>query len=125
MTAPRQRARNVTVLDVRKSDRDAYAQAGFRDDLDLDEFLFHWLSDVTPDLDARGAITGIRIERTIDGSSTIEVGLRDPDERLFAGSRMWEPKPPKGKAKRTREYDYYGNLVVRPTERGRAMEVAL
>jgi hypothetical protein len=125
MTVPRQRARNVTVLDVRKSDREAYAQAGFRDDLDLDEFLFHWLSDVTPDLDARGAITGIRIERTIDGSSTIEVGLRDPDERLFAGSRMWEPKPPKGKAKRTREYDYYGNLVVRPTERGRAMEVAL
>jgi hypothetical protein len=125
MAAPRPRSTAREVIDIRKADRDAYAYAGFADDLDLESLRFHWLSDVTPDIEARGLITGISVERTIDGSSTVEVTARDPDNRLFAGSRMWQPKPKKGKkAKDAIEYDYRGNAVVRPSKRGQAMEMA-
>jgi cell wall-associated NlpC family hydrolase len=125
MAATRTRSATREVVDIRKADRDASAYAGFKDDLDLESLKFHWLSDVTPDIEARGLITAISIERTIDGSSTVEITARDPDNRLFAGSRMWQPKPPKGKAaKNAIEYDYRGNAVVRPSKRGQAMEIA-
>lgn len=96
------------------------------DDLDLDGLIFNWLNDRVPDIEVRGAVTGITIERTIEGASTIEVTIRDPDQRIFAGSRMWEPKVKRDKHGRPSvEYDYYGQRVTTPQERGRAMEIDL
>jgi hypothetical protein len=123
----RQRSRATEVVtNRRKVDHDATALAGMADDLDLDRLIFNWVNDKVPDVDVRGAITGITIERTIEGASSIEVTLRDPDGRIFAGSRMWVPKVKRDKHGRPSvEYDYYGTRVTTPNERGRAMEIDL
>jgi hypothetical protein len=123
---PRSRQRATEVVNRRRVDRDASALAGMADDLDLDRLIFNWVNDRVPDVEVRGAITGITIERTIEGASTVEITIRDPDQRIFAGSRMWEPKVKRDKHGRVaREYDYYGQRVTKPQERGRAMEIDL
>lgn len=121
------RVRGGSVLDIRKPDHDSSALAGFADDLDLDSLIFNWTNRGVPDIEARGSITGITIERTIDGASTVEVSILDPDNRILSASRHWKPVPSvtrKGK-KVPREYDYYGNAISRPEKRGRAMEIEL
>jgi hypothetical protein len=125
--APRRRTRSSDITrGIRKIDRDAWALAAMDTDLDLESVVFNWVNDRVPDAEAMGAITGVTVERTIEGASTVEVTLQDPDNRLFAGSRMWEPKlkrDKKGKPKY--EYDYYGKRITRPSERGRAMEIKI
>lgn len=125
--APRRRSRTTEVITARKVDRDATALAGMADDLDLDSLIFNWLNDKVPDLEVRSALTAISIERTIEGASTVEVALRDPDNRIFAGSRMWEPKVKRDKktGAATVEYDYFGQRVTTPNKRGRTLEIEL
>lgn len=125
-TAPRQRSRTSEVITRRRDDRDSTALAGMADDLDLDSLVFNWLNERVPDLEVRNALTAISIERTIEGASTVEVALRDPDNRIFAGSRMWEPKVKRDKSGRaTVEYDYFGQRITTPGKRGRALEMDL
>lgn len=96
------------------------------DDLDLEKLVMNWVNERIPDVDVKGAITSITIERTIEGASTIELGISDPDKRIFAGSRMYEPKVKKDKHGRPAvEYDFFGQRITTPTERGRAVEIDL
>lgn len=95
-------------------------------DPDLESVVFNWVNDRVPDAEAIGAITGITIDRTIEGASTVEIQMQDPDNRLFAGSRMFEPKAKRDKHGKARyEHDFYGRRITRPDERGRAMEIKL
>jgi hypothetical protein len=124
--APRRRARTPDVTGYRQADRDATALAAMGLELDLESVVFNWVNDRVPDIEAIGAITGITVERTIEGASTIEITMQDPDNRLFAGSRMWEPKLKRDKTGKPKyEYDYYGRRITRPDERGRTMEIKI
>jgi hypothetical protein len=116
------------VTSIRRADRDDAAYAGFESDLDLDSLTFDWASKSASDIDVRGALTGVTIERTIEGASTLEVTLQDPDDVIFRGSRMWDPAHSTGSKKSAGtvvEYDYYGNAVDSPARRLRTMQVDL
>ena len=127
MTATRTRSRSSDITrGIRKIDRDAWALAGMDDELGVESVVFNWVNDRVPDAEAIGAITGITVERTIEGASTVEITLQDPDSRLFAGSRLWEPKLKRDKQGKPKyEYDHYGRRITRPDERGRAMEIRI
>jgi hypothetical protein len=116
------------ITSIQRADRDPYALAGFEDDLDLDSLTFDWTSKSASSIDVRGALTGITIERTIEGASTLEVTLQDPDDVIFRGARMWDPQVTTGSRKAAGsvvEYDYYGNPVDSPARRLRAMQINL
>jgi hypothetical protein len=123
---PKNRANTSDVITYRQIDRDATALAAMDNELDLESLVFNWISDRVPDMEAIGAITGIAVERTIEGASTVEVTMQDPDNRLFAGSRVWEPKPKRDKQGHPKyEYDTSGHRITRPDERGRSMEIKI
>lgn len=109
-------------------DRELIRLAGMSDELNLDELILDWVNPNVSDVDVRGAITGVTIERTIEGASTLEMTLHDPENYLFKGSRIWDPKATIGTKKRAGtpiEYDFYGSPVTPPTVRLRAMQVKL
>jgi hypothetical protein len=97
------------------------ATSPFDTDLDLSELRFDWVSPTVRDIDVRGAVTAIAMERTLEGASTVTVTLEDPDAALFSDAKIWAPK---GKRTPT-ERDVTGATVRRPVLRGRAMEIRL
>ena len=120
-------ARKVAVTNdrlVERIDRDLWARSAYEKELDLDDLIFNWVKKGVTDLDVRGAITSITLERTIEGASTVEITLQDPDSRLLGKQKVWEPKPKKGK-KRDVDRDVYGSAIVKPLARGRTMEIRL
>jgi hypothetical protein len=60
-----------------------YEQVGLRPEFDLDELVLNWADAKVKDLEARGAITGVQIEATLEGSPTVTITLRDPDGLVF------------------------------------------
>jgi hypothetical protein len=68
-----------------------YEQVGLDPDLDLDELVLNWTSSRIADLNARGAVVSINIERTIEGGSTVTLVLADPNGRLFKSGRTTRP----------------------------------
>jgi hypothetical protein len=110
-----------------------WEQVGLAPELDLDQLRLHWPDQENiSDLDARGALTGLRMERTIEGASTVTMTLRDPDHRLWKGRRTAERRRGLSTAQR-RAYarthptlvDEGWNPVSPPGVIGRAMEVEL
>ena len=61
-----------------------WENVGLQPTLDLTDLLLNWTDRRVTDLEARGAITSIELERTIEGASTLTIVLRDPDARLFS-----------------------------------------
>jgi cell wall-associated NlpC family hydrolase len=90
-------------------------------DLDLSELTLDWVSGpASRDIDARGSLTGVTLERTIEGASTVTVNLRDPNGVLFRQGRVWAPK-----TRKPLDRDSAGVALRRPVLRGRAMEIEL
>src|SRR5262245_13239274 len=87
-------ARELVVADPAKRVSAAvwarYEQVGLEPELELDELVLNWTDRRVRDLDARGALVALSLERTIEGGSTVTMKLRDPNARLFAGKRTVE-----------------------------------
>jgi hypothetical protein len=65
-----------------------WEQVALKPTLELDELVLNWVNPGVTDLDARGAVVSINVERTIEGGSSVTMMLSDPDHRLFAGRRV-------------------------------------
>lgn len=65
-----------------------WEQVGLKPTLELDELALNWVNPSVRDLDARGALTAITVDRTIEGGSTVTITLSDPEQQLFAGRRV-------------------------------------
>jgi hypothetical protein len=67
-----------------------WEKVGLAPELDLDQLVLDWTDQTAfSDLDAKGAMVGLQMERTIEGASTVTMALRDPDGKLFAaGARL-------------------------------------
>ena len=102
-----------------------FEQVGLRPELDLDELELNWSENKVRDLEARGAVTGIQIESTLEGAPTVTIGLRDPDRVLFR-RRAHRVK----RRKRTRgagpvQVDEGWDPILPPDVLGRPMQVSL
>jgi hypothetical protein len=88
-----------------------YENIGLEPSLDLDALWLNWTDKRISDLDAKGAICALGLERTIEGASTLTMTLRDPAGRIFSQQ-----------AGRLRALS---GVALAPAASGRALEVAL
>jgi hypothetical protein len=104
-----------------------WENVGLAPTLDLTDLVLNWTDSRVIDLEARGAITSIELERTIEGASTLTIVLRDPDRRLFSQwARRMRPKAPTAKQARDPvEVDEGWDPIMNPDLIGRAMQVEL
>jgi hypothetical protein len=121
-------ARRIVVADADKRVSAAawarYEQVGLEPELELDELVLNWTSASITDLDARGALLSLSIERTIEGGSTVTMRLADPTGRLFTGGRTTQ----RTRAVQRRnpvEVDEGWEPILGPDTIGRAIEVEL
>lgn len=115
-----------------------WENVGLDPTLDLTDLVLNWTSGSAVDLQARGtpkgdpgtdkgAVTGIELERTIEGASTLTITLRDPNQRLFSEwARRMRPTVQTRRQRRTPvEVDEGWDPILAPNLLGRAMEVHL
>jgi hypothetical protein len=99
-----------------------YEQVGLEPELELDELVLNWTDAGIADLDARGALVSINVERTIEGGSTVTMTLADPTGRLFKLGRTTRRRHAALGARAYRvapvEVDEAGSRSSRPTSSG-------
>lgn len=66
-----------------------WERIGLKPNMTMDDLKLHFYDDVQKkhsvnDLDILGAIQGITLDRTIEGASTVEITLKDPNQRIFS-----------------------------------------
>jgi hypothetical protein len=109
-----------------------WERAGLRPELGLDDLKMHFYDDPryvrkrVADLDFKGAITSMTVDRTIEGASTVEITLRDPNQRIFSkeANRMRPSLRPKLKQK-PEPVDQAWEPMNLPKLIGRAIEIDL
>jgi hypothetical protein len=107
-----------------------WEQVGLKPTLELDELVLNWTDFRVKDLEARGALVALALERTIEGGSTVTMTLRDPDRLLFRQrARRTVPIKQTGRRAHARrspvEVDEAWEPMLAPDLIGRAMEVEL
>lgn len=107
-----------------------YEQVGLEPELELDSLVLNWTDKRVPDLEAKGALVSISIERTIEGGSTVSMTLRDPNQRMFGAGRVTSPRAQRTAARTAYrhapvEVDEGFEPILTPDVIGRAMEVEL
>jgi len=111
----------------RNSDWARWELVGLAPTLDLSSLVLDWVDRRASDLQVRGAITGITLERTLEGASSLQLVLRDPDRRLFSRrERRVRPLSSAGRQRRSPvERDEAWNPLSPPDLVSRAMDVHL
>ena len=76
-----------------------WERIGLRADMTMDDLRLHFYDDHQKlhrvnDLEILGAISEITLDRTIEGASTIEITLKDPNQKIFSveANRMRESR---------------------------------
>ena len=102
-----------------------FEQVGLRPELDLDELVLNWSERKVKDLEARGAITAVQVEATLEGAPTVVINLRDPDRLLF---RRRPGRVKRRKRKRGAgpvQVDEGWDPIVPPDVLGQPMQISL
>jgi hypothetical protein len=102
-----------------------FEQVGFRAVQDLDELVLNWSDRKVKDLEARGMITSVQVEATLEGAPNVTVTLRDPERVLF------RRRPGRVKERRRSrrsvpvQVDEGWDPVLPPDVLGRPMQISL
>ena len=125
----RRRERHVILVDAgrqltRRQWR-RFEQVGFRAQHDLDELVLNWSERKVRDLEARGMITAVQIEATLEGAPNVVVTLRDPDRVLFRRrpGRVRERK--RNRRAGPVQVDEGWDPILPPDVLGRPMQISL
>ena len=102
-----------------------FEQVGLRPELDLDELVLNWSERKVKDLEARGAITAVQIEATIEGAPTVTINLRDPDRLLFRRRPGRVKKRKRRRGAGPVQVDEGWDPIVPPDVLGQPMQVSL
>ena len=102
-----------------------FEQVGLRPELDLDELVLNWSERKVKDLEARGAITGVTIEATLEGAPTVTISLRDPDRLLFRRRPGRVRKRKRRRGAGPVQVDEGWDPILPPDVLGRPMQVSL
>jgi hypothetical protein len=105
---------------------------GMKQTMSMDDLKLHYFDDKryvkrrVPDLDFKGTVVSMEIERTIEGASTVTIVLLDPNQRIFSreANRMRESKQPKYKREPVPIDEAWQPIDI-PTLIGRAVEIDL
>ena len=102
-----------------------FEQVGLRPELDLDELVFNWTEKRVRDLEAKGAVTAVQVESTIEAAPTLTVTVRDPERRLFRRqpARMKRRKPTR--AQLPLQVDEGWDPILPPDVLGQPMQISL
>src|SRR5262245_16554553 len=60
-----------------------WERVGMRPEMDLDDLYLIWTERKIPDLNFKGAVSTIHLTRTMEGSSTVTIELKDPESKIF------------------------------------------
>jgi hypothetical protein len=109
-----------------------WERVGLRPEMGLDDLKLHFYDDPryvkkrVNDLDFKGSIVSLNLERTIEGASTVTVVLRDPNQRIFSeeANRMRPSRRPKYRQKPA-PVDVAWEPIQFPKLIGRAIEIDL
>ena len=108
-----------------------WENVGLDPSLDLQQLVLDWVDRGVSDLDVKGAIGALSLERTIEGASTLTMTLTDPRGQLFAAGRT-APRTRfmTAKARRAFERDPVAvdegwDPILAPDVLGRGVEVTL
>ena len=110
-----------------------WEKVGLEPELDLHSLVLNWPDQRVADLEAKGALVGLTMARTIEGASTVTMTLRDPNGRIFSAQakrtrEKVDPTTQAIKAAYKREpaaVDQGWDPLLPPNVLGRAMEVSL
>lgn len=105
----------------------AWERWGLRPNMTIDDFKLSWVGSAGRDLRVTGAITELRITRSIEGASEINMTIEDPHGHFFdvqAGRSLTRPVTTKLKNTNALKDDA-GKPLDAPTLSGRAVEVTL
>lgn len=61
-----------------------WEKVGMRPSMDLDDLDLRWIGKKAKDLPIKGMVQSIRVERTIEGASTITVTIKDPHGHIMS-----------------------------------------
>jgi hypothetical protein len=110
----------------KKKQWETWERVGMRPSMDYDDLILRWVNVKVPDLDFKGAVESIKIDRTIEGASTVTVILRDPNGRIFSRQANRVRGSLKGKyKKRPKDVDEAWEPIDIPNLIGRAVELEL
>ena len=127
--AQAQRSKGVLLVQtagrVKPRDWKRYEQVGLRPELDLDELVFNWTAKRVKDLEAKGAVTAVGIETTIEGAPTVTVTVRDPDRKLFRRNRGRAKRRKPTKAQLPLQVDEGWDPILPPDVLGQPMQISL
>ena len=102
-----------------------YEQVGFRPQYDLAELVLNWSDRKVRDLEARGMITGVQVEATLDGAPNVTVTLRDPDRVLFRRRPGRVKERPRSRRAGPIQVDEGWDAILPPDVLGRPMQISL
>jgi murein DD-endopeptidase MepM/ murein hydrolase activator NlpD len=102
-----------------------FEQVGMRPELDLDELVLNWSDRKVKDLEARGAITAVQIEATLEAAPTVTINLRDPDRLIFRRRPGRVRKRKRARGAGPVQVDEGWDPIVPPDVLGRPMQVSL
>ena len=102
-----------------------FEQVGMRPDLGLDDLVLNWTEKRVRDLEAKGAITAIGIESTIEAAPSVTVTLRDPDRQLFRRRRGRTKRRKPTKAQLPLQVDEGWDPILPPDVLGQPMQIRL
>ena len=125
----RERERQVILVDgggklTRRQWR-KFEQVGFRGVHDLDELVLNWSERKVKDLEARGAITSVQIEASLEGAPNVVVTLRDPERALFRRRPGRVEKRKRARRAGPVQVDEGWDPVLPPDVLGRPMQISL
>lgn len=103
-----------------------WERVGMRPSMDFNDLNLRFVNANVDDLEFKGAITGMTIDRTIEGASTITITIRDPDGKIFSeyNNRVRESRKPHFK-KLPAPVDEAWQPIDLPSLIGRAVEIDL
>lgn len=108
-----------------------WERVGLRPEMGLDDLKLHFYDDKKKrqkvnDLDFKGSIMSMTIDRTIEGASTVEITLKDPNQRIFSveANRMRDSRRVKY-TKNPQPVDEAWRPINLPKLIGRAAEIDL
>ena len=110
-----------------------WEQVGLAPELELSELVLNWADRKASDLDVRGALVSVKLERTIEGGSTVTLVIADPEQRLFSRRAkrtrsLADPRSRAGRAAYRREpvaVDEGWEPILGPDVVGGAVELEL
>ena len=102
-----------------------FEQVGFRPEQDLDELELNWSERKVRDLEARGALTAVQIEATLEGAPNVVVTLRDPELALFRRRAGRVKKRKRDRRAGPVQVDEGWDAIMPPDVLGRPMQIRL